>query len=360
MKNEMILIVGGYGKVGQVISETLCKLFENRVIVAGRNYQKAKEFAEKLDNLVAPMEFDIDFFSKNDNRFDDIKLVVTCIDQNNTKFVEWCFEKGIDYIDVTASYEFLSKVEALNDKARKSGTTAILSVGLAPGITNLLAKVCKLRGSNIQFLDIFIMLGMGETHGDEAIRWMLDNINSDFSVIDKNQIKRVGSFKGKKRTIFPNETQERTAYRFNFSDQHVIPKTLQISSVSTYICLDSVGITWVLYLFRKIGLSNLLKIKAVKEAFLKLLKTFSYGSEEFAVMVSAGIDYEKSYVYEVSVLGTGEARMTGLVAAKVAARLFTSPILSGVFHIEELFDPLEFINSLDGLRFKELELITFR
>ncbi|WP_156114235.1 hypothetical protein [Myxosarcina sp. GI1] len=40
--------------------------------------------------------------------------------------------------------------------------------------------------------------------------------------------------------------------------------------------------------------------------------------------------------------------ITGLVAAKVAEHLYTSSLPSGVFHIEQLFDPLEFIENLKG------------
>ncbi len=54
-----------------------------------------------------------------------------------------------------------------------------------------------------------------------------------------------------------------------------------------------------------------------------------------------------------AVSGDGEGRITGLVAAQVAKRLIEGNFPVGVFHIEQLFEPLRFILELedDGLRF---------
>ena len=86
---------------------------------------------------------------------------------------------------------------------------------------------------------------------------------------------------------------------------------------------------------------------------MKILKISNYGSELFAVKVSAGVDQENGYIYESSLFGIGEAQTTGLVAAKVAESLLTSSFPTGVFHIEELIDPLELFRELNGIEFSE-------
>jgi saccharopine dehydrogenase-like NADP-dependent oxidoreductase len=355
MSNGKILIVGGYGAVGRVISITLGNLFPSEVIVAGRNFQKAKELSSELNQKVIPLELDITSISKDEERLVNVKLVIMCIDQKNTHFVTQCIQRGIHYIDITANYEFLSKIEALNDEARNHNSTVILSVGLAPGITNILAKQCKSMIQDIRYVDIYIMLGIGEKHGEAAFRWVFEDLNDQFFIKEDGEKKQVRRFEDGKQTMFPGSLGRRTTYRSNFSDQHVIPKTLKIDSASTRICFDSAVMTWLYALLKKSGLSRILKLRVVQNFMINLLQLFRFGSDQFVLKVEAGSNRKQGTLYECSISGNGEGNNTGLVAAKVAEKLYLSSFASGVFHIEELFNPLEFIESIIGndLRFEE-------
>ena len=90
MKKGKILVLGGYGAVGTVISKELVKLFPFQIIVAGRNYQKAKEFSSTLNQKISPLELDIMSVSENDERLNNVDIVIMCIDQTNTEFVSQC------------------------------------------------------------------------------------------------------------------------------------------------------------------------------------------------------------------------------------------------------------------------------
>ncbi len=95
-----------HGHVGQIICRDLGNLFPGKVIAAGRNFEKAKKFAETTDGKVIPLKLDI----SNQERFyalEEVSLVVMCLDQENMNFVENCLERGIDYIDITATYDIL-------------------------------------------------------------------------------------------------------------------------------------------------------------------------------------------------------------------------------------------------------------
>jgi len=227
-------------------------------------------------------------------------------------------------------------------------------VGLAPGITNLLAKHCKSMVRGIQYADIYIMLGLGEEHGEAAYRWAFEDLNDTFVIKEDGEKKEVRSFRDGKQSIFPNNIGKRTAYRSNFSDQHVIPKTLDIDSVSTRICFDSAVMTSLYAVMRKTGLSKLVKLRLVQNFLIKLLKLFKFGSDQFILKVEAGISRKQGLIYECSISGNGQGNSTGLVAAKVVEKLYTSSLPSGVFHLEQLFDPIKFFDSLDNnLKFEE-------
>ncbi|NOZ96078.1 MAG: Saccharopine dehydrogenase [Acidobacteria bacterium] len=356
MGNGKILVVGGYGAVGGVISTTLGNLFPGEVIVAGRDFQKAKGFSSKLDQKVIPLELDISTsVPKDDDRLENVSIIIMCIDQKNTHFVEQCIKRGIHYIDITANYEFLSKIESLNEEAKNHNSTVVVSVGLAPGLTNLLAKHCSLVIQDMQYADIYIMLGLGEKHGKAAIRWALEDLNDQFVIREDGKKRLVKSFEDGKQTIFPGRIGTRTTYRSNFSDQHVIPKTLNIDSASTRVCFDSVAMTGLYALLKKTGLSNIVKLRVVQDVMIQVLQRVRLGSNQFVLKVEAGSNREEGVLYECSIAGYGEGKNTGSVAAKVAEKLYNSSFPFGVFHIEQIFSPIEFIESLcgNGLRFEE-------
>jgi len=344
-----ILIVGGYGGVGRVISTTLGDRFPGQVVVAGRNYQKAQDFASKTNNKVIPAKLDISRMDEVGSSLDDnVALVVMCVENQDTQFVEQCINRGIHYVDISATYELLSQIEPLDSKAQKHGSTVILSVGLAPGLTNLLASHCTSVLDEVLHVDIFLLLGMGEVHGESSNQWVVDNLNSEYSVRQSGVEKRVQTFGEFKQTVFPGGAGKRSAFRFNFSDQHTVVRTLGVDSASTWACFDSAFFTWFFYFEKKLGLFNLLRFETMKRMYLKLLGSIHIGSDLFiAQVVANGTVDGKSTSYTCSVSGHGEGRMTGLVAAKVAEHLYTSTAPAGVLHIEQLFDqPRVFIEEV--------------
>ncbi len=341
-----ILVVGGYGGVGRVISAALGDRFPGQVVVAGRNYKKAQDFASKTNNKVIPAKLDISRMDEVGSSLDDnVVLVVMCVENQDTQFVEQCIDRGIHYMAISATYELLSQIESLDGKAKEHGSRVLLSVGLAPGLTNLLASHCTAVLEEVHNVDIFILLGMGEVHGESSNQWVLDNLNSEYHVRQSGEEKRVRAFEEFKQTVFPGDAGKRSAFRFNFSDQHTIVRTLGIDSASTWACFDSAFLTWLFYVETKLGLFSLLRFATVKRMYLKLLGGIHIGSDVFiAQVVANGTANGKPTSYTCSVSGHGEGRITGLVTAEVAEHLYASTTPPGVFHIEQLFDqPRAFI-----------------
>ena len=234
--NGNILVIGGYGGVGRVVSTTLGDRFPQQVVVAGRNYQKAQAFASETNTKVIPAKLDISSINEVGAFLDDhVALVVMCVETQDTQFVEQCIKRGIRYVDISATYELLSRIESLGSQAEKHDSTILLSVGLAPGLTNLLVSHSTSVLDEVSQVDIFLLLGMGEVHGEASLQWVLDNLNSEYSLRQHGVDARVQTFGESKRTVFPSNIGKRSAYRFNFADQHTVVKTLGVGSASTWI-----------------------------------------------------------------------------------------------------------------------------
>jgi saccharopine dehydrogenase-like NADP-dependent oxidoreductase len=281
MTRNKTLIIGGYGMVGKKIASILIKEYSRQVVISGRNYSKALEFSQELGERAQPLQLDV-FDSKSIEKIpDDVSLVVMCLDQMDTFFVEACLRKGINYIDITANTSFILKLAEKKNLAISQHASALLSVGLAPGLTNLLAKqVCNLI-PNVEQIDIFIMLGLGEAHGKAAIQWTLDHINSEFTILDRGFEKRVNSFENYVEADFPVHGK-RKAYRFDFPEQRIIPNTLGIQTVSSWLCFDIPMMTTFYAMLKKIKVLQLLQNPKISKWAVRLLQNFQIGSESFS------------------------------------------------------------------------------
>jgi len=339
-----ILIIGGYGHVGRLIAERLAPMYPGRVVIAGRNINKASVAAMEIGYGVDKRE--IDLFSKcssvtaHESQMDDVVLVLVCMDQNQNQFVEQCIKLGINYVDISADYDFISQVEKLNNLAVQYSTCVIQSVGVAPGLTNLLASWVTKKMKSIERIDILLELGLGDHHGQAAIEWMFDNLDSVYEVNENGQIKTVRSFNEQLDLALPTQPFPRPAYRFNFSDQHVLVRTLGIPSISTWFRFDDRVSTWVLAKISQKGGGKLLRRKWFRKIAVWLFLNVHMGSDTCGVAVRAVGDNKKTLTF--GLVGRKEALMTAIVATETVRQVLSGSMPSGVYHSEQVIqmDPV--------------------
>ena len=174
-----------------------------------------------------------------------------------------------------------------------------------------------------------MLLGLGDTHGRDAIRWMLENSRA------------LGEAK---RIQLPEPYGTRTAYAFDFADQHVVRHTLSIEHVQTRLCLEPAFMTLALRLVGASGALALIGRMGALEPLSRLLSAVRFGSDAFVAQVEVRGCQGTT---RASVCGRKEARVTGLMASLIAESLGTTSLLAGVRHIEEAFELKQFSSTLE-------------
>ena len=314
-KNK-IMIIGGHGKVGQYITKALKHY---NLILVGRNKDKIKSFLKKEQIKAETCSMDIhniDFTKLN-----GVGWVIVCVDQEDTKLVEYCDSHGIDYMDVTANSEYIEKIQHLKLLGR---SRILLGVGLAPGLTNLLAEKFILKYPLADTIKIEIILGLGEKHGDAAIQWTLDNFLKSY------RHKTLGYIRPfiQKSTIRAGQKRLGT-YNFNFVDQHMLNLKYKDKTFTTYLGFDQSIATDLIYRANQIRLLGLLKYKAVYRTAEAILRNPKFGTDFFMVAV-------QSKGKTISAWGHDEGRFTGLIAAEVAKRMATMDLKNGLLSISDI------------------------
>lgn len=339
--SDKILIVGGYGQVGKYVTLELVNVFPKNVIVAGRNLEKANAFAQENDNLFETLKlniYDKDSFSAS---IVNVKIAIMCLSPNNNDFAKYCIENGIHYIDISPSNDVAKNIEKFKVEAENNHSTSVLGVGLSPGLSNLLVKKLNQNVTVLEKVNINLMLGLGEAHGQDGIKWLLDNIKSDFTV---NNIK-IKPFGKCKKAIFNEPLGKRSVYPFNLADQYIVSKTQKIKNVLSYFCYDSKITTVLLSLLKNLGVFGLLKYKTFYNIMLKYFnfmlsfnQKLKLGTDVYSIKIDAiGIKNGKEYFCNVGVIGNNNSLLTGKIIVFVAKELYTKYFSCGIFYLEELF-----------------------
>lgn len=289
---ERVVVFGGYGAVGREAVALLRGSCE--VVVAGRDPERARSVPGAV-----PVRVDLREPGEVERVVEGADAVLMCVDVANARVAKACLERGVHYADVSASLDRLAAIGGLTGPA-----TGLLSVGLAPGVTNLLARQV-VEATGAREVEIGVLLGAGERHGPAALEWTLDGL---------------GELGDAWRMPFPGG--ERTVRGFPFSDQHTLPATLPLDRARTGLALDSRLLT------------ALLPAAARVRHRLRPLTKVHVGSDRFAVTVRAG-------GVVASFSGRRQSRATGVVAALLVERLPELP--EGVWHVEQVVAPGPFL-----------------
>ncbi|CAM4504188.1 NAD-dependent epimerase/dehydratase family protein [Nocardia ninae] len=210
-----VLVLGGYGAVGAHVVRLL-RADGLTALAAGRDPARA----DVVLDLSAPDSFGA--------ALNDVAAVVNCAGSEDIRLAETCAGRGIPFLDISATSEYVQSLE-------KIAGPVVLGVGLAPGLTTLLAveTLANHRGP----VDIMTGLGSGEKHGPAATAWTYGLLGKHFPDPDGTSIR---NFTKPTRFETPKESgyKPAAALRADFADQHRLTREFGVP-VRTYLRLDS-------------------------------------------------------------------------------------------------------------------------
>lgn len=219
------LVLGGYGAVGATVVSQL-RGYGEAAIAAGRDPRRAELVVDAAD----PDSYRA--------ALDGVDVVVNAAGIEDPALVRIATDQGVGFVDITASTRYVAAVEQLTVSA-----PVLLSVGLAPGVTNLLAAAVRAaeapgeatetkRGAGVE---IAIVLGAGDAHGAAATDWSYQLLGRRFP--DPATGAPVRNYTQGRTFALPGLGRRRL-YRTDFSDQHTLTRDLGVP-VRTYFGLDS-------------------------------------------------------------------------------------------------------------------------
>jgi saccharopine dehydrogenase-like NADP-dependent oxidoreductase len=169
-----ILITGGYGTVGCRVAADLASDYPDRVVVAGRNTEKATRLAAELGHGVRGRRGDVGDPGSVEATLDGVGVVMSCIDQPEPHLLRAVIGRGLAYTDIAPHLMTRRPTEAMKAEAARSGAWIVLGAGLAPGILSLLARLGADRVGAVEKVEVGVLLSVGDAYGPASRAYLLE------------------------------------------------------------------------------------------------------------------------------------------------------------------------------------------
>ncbi|MCK6375792.1 hypothetical protein G7047_02670 [Diaphorobacter sp. HDW4A] len=329
-----VLVVGGYGAVGGGIVRALLRDSPCHVLVAGRSLERARAFCQAHGPRTTAVALRDEDFSLIEVLPHRITVVVNCVEEASLRIAPQCQAAGVHYVDVSATASVLDAVQTRWALGEGRRSCAVLSVGVAPGLTNLLVRQACDHLGPLRHVDVTVLLGAGEVHGLAAIRWTLDRLGAAFTLQTPAGPRAVRAFGDSRPVRLAAPYGRRTAYRFDFSEQHTLPRTLALQSAAAWLCFDSRLVTQAFAWMARLRVRRWLPLDGLAKSLAWAAAHAPVGGNGFMVQVDALSQAGDRASWAVA--GEGEAACTAAVAAWVARTLLAGRLTPGAHHIEEV------------------------
>jgi saccharopine dehydrogenase-like NADP-dependent oxidoreductase len=142
-----ILVLGGYGGTGKVFCRYLLRGTRFNVIIAGRDRQKAEEWAGTLKSEFSAERISARHVDASDRnslceafKNIDFVLVAATTTQHAKQIAEAALEAHIDYLDIYYQQDVYPVLETMKERIKESGQCFITQAGFHPGLPSALIR----------------------------------------------------------------------------------------------------------------------------------------------------------------------------------------------------------------------------
>jgi len=143
-----ILILGGYGYTGKLLAKHLLAQTDAEIIISGRSLEKAKSFADRLNNSrVTISQVDASNFDSLKQALQGVTLCLVAAPTTHhaETVIRACIESRVDYLDIQFSSKKLKALYDAEDEIEKAGLCFITEAGYHPGLIAALIRYIALK-----------------------------------------------------------------------------------------------------------------------------------------------------------------------------------------------------------------------
>lgn len=245
-----IVILGGSGDVGKRLTRLLLENTSASVTTfSRRQVQKSEKPGGRLRHVSRDLSSG-EMLETSENA-----LVVNLTEATPPVLARPIIKSGGWFLETSATPAYLSAItDALRDITGPG--TAILCVGAAPGLTNLLAADMRAKAPDIVHIDIGLEMGMGRHYGAAGTEWFLRTAGKPYPVVMDHALKIVAPGQLRRKFDFGEDGPPRHALGYGFAEQTLIADgaDLPLKTVRSFVALQPAWMTSALALLLSLGM----------------------------------------------------------------------------------------------------------
>lgn len=287
MDLKKFLILGGYGNTGLLIAEYLLQETDCRIVLAGRNIEKAESFTASLNhkfktNRVSAARVDAANTQSLNNAFEKVDFVIVA--SSTSEYVRnvanAVLSARIDYLDVQYSSAKVDILKSMKEEIERAGCCFITEGGFHPGLPAALVRYAASYFDRMEKANVGSVIKInwkGLKVSDSTVEEMVKEI-LDFQPLSYKNGKWVKSgWRGFKKFNFGLDFGEQYSVPMFLEEMHPLPEMIPSLKETGFFVG---GFNWFVdYLVMPIGAVALkiLRQKAVKPTG----KIMSWGLKAF-------------------------------------------------------------------------------
>jgi lysine 6-dehydrogenase len=237
---KKVLVIGGAGAMGQVIVRDLLDGQDLAVVIADFDEAKAVKMAQTLGNGAGRAKAKISgVFTDITNHDIMVKsmagaaLVINSTPYyHNVGVMEACLASGCHYIDLGGLFHVSKEQLKLHERFKSAGLIAVIGMGAAPGMTNVMAAAGQSELDSVESIDIYVG-SIDNTVFEHpfpipySIETLIDEYTLNPMVYEDGQFKSVPALSGAVNVDFPQPVGGQEAIYTLHSEVLTLPATYQ-------------------------------------------------------------------------------------------------------------------------------------
>lgn len=196
-----VLVIGGYGNFGRLISARLAKVKDLQVIVAGRSLDKARALASQISTETLAVCCEIDAnkdISPVLARYKPSIVIHTSGPYQSRSYdiARACIKHGCHYIDLADSREFVANIEKLDNAAKAANVSVISGASSLPALSSAIVEHFQETFSVVEELDYGIATAQRTPRGLATLQSILSYTGRSITTLRDGVIKETYGWQG--------------------------------------------------------------------------------------------------------------------------------------------------------------------
>ncbi len=227
----MKILVLGCGIVGSVIIRDLCKTSSAEVDIADIDLERARTLSKEIKGKV--LKVDVSNYENvlqalKEGKYDVVINATSHI--YNLNVMKAAITTGTNYIDLGGMYYYALEQLKYDEEAEKRGVLALICMGVAPGLTNIFAKLAADELDSVDKVRLYSgtkILKPTRFKLAYSAYSLLDELTKKAVIFRDGKYIEVEPFSEEESIEFPEENIGRVyAYTIIHSEHATLPKTI--------------------------------------------------------------------------------------------------------------------------------------